>query len=207
MIEIPYPQSSTKADSGRIRPGHQAARGMPHVHIVGNLATRRLAHTKESPQSAPNGRTPCHATADGGGGCTVAAGTDGRTARKPHPPFPACFQVTHHEKYWKTKDFAKKYHYMLHCSEASTTNNECTRSPLSRIPRESSRCRQMLASPVNLPTACHLEAGVDAFALFTCGQGVPPCMVSDVWFRIRRETIHGIRAQGRAVSAYPRFIS
>ena len=202
MIEIPYPQSSTKADSGRIRPGHQAARGMPHVHIVGNLATRRLAHTKESPQSAPNGRTPCHATADGGGGCTVAAGTDGRTARKPHPPFPACFQVTHHEKYWKTKDFAKN---TITCFTAPKHRPRTTNAPGRRF-------HESRANRRDADKCWHRPSTSPRRVTWKRGWMRLHCSHADrafrhVWFRIRRETIHGIRAQGRAVSAYPRFTS
>ena len=53
--------------------------------------------------------------------------TDGKRnemSKKPHqceprPPFPACFQVTHHEKHWKTKGFrliSLCSHHVLMCS-------------------------------------------------------------------------------------------
>ena len=53
--------------------------------------------------------------------------TDGKRnemRKKPHqceprPPFPACFQVTHHEKHWKTKGFrliSLCSHHVLMCS-------------------------------------------------------------------------------------------
>ena len=49
-------------------------------------------------------RTRTKRTTPEAGGDVRNVGRRFTTRGEPRPPFPACFQVTHHEKYWKTKD-------------------------------------------------------------------------------------------------------